>query len=275
MTDTQGVATELRVRLILSSDALVDACIFPLASHASDSPIDTLAGFLNKRRHEFFLVRLPDGSEVLFPLARCYVFELSHKVERQIREENPGISAFEEVSNPAEVVSYAPVVLTLTTGRMVRGDMWFYAFEDEEHRNVAAGLNREQRYVCVHGEHSTVFVRRDAILKAQLTQSGADAINATVNTHPDHVTRESGLIDLSEFADMTAVAAMEAREERDEAPPPTGSALSQDRPQAPLSGKQRGFIFAPKSPPKPQAPGAEADPPEDDGPQGVDERFWY
>lgn len=207
---------ELRVRITTVTDQTQDLTIFPLASHKAQAPIDTLAGFLNKRRGAFYLARSA-GQEVLLPLRHSLVFELTRDSEVQFQSQHPGM-ARSPLADPGAVVSYAPVAVTLVTGRVVRGDLWFYDFEEPEERNVAAGINREFRYVCLHGEKSTYFVRREAILKVLLqgTSSG-DAI------HPEHVTTKSGLVDVSRFRSgehSPTALDVASRMENDLTPPP-------------------------------------------------------
>ncbi len=204
MTKIAPQHLEINVRVTQSNGVSLDATIFPLPSHKEESPIDQLAGFLNKRRGEFFVVRLADDSEMLLPLSKCYIFELSHQAANLLLAVHPFISPMPVTSNPRQVVSYAPIVLTLVNDRYVRGNMWFYDFEPEDERNVVAGLNRGLRYVCVHGDKSTFFVRRESILKVNMQAESYSQSEDAQHTpaRPDHVTNRSELVNLSDFNDF-------------------------------------------------------------------------
>ena len=287
---------ELQVRLTLTNDVQTDAIIFPLPSHRNDSPVDTLAGFLNQRRGEFFLVRMQDGSQMLLPLCHCLMFDLTHQVEEMMCAINPNIRDTRLTSDPKSVVSFSPVVLTLATSRIVRGDMWFFEFDPEEERNVIAALNRNVRFVCIHGERATHFVRREGILKVQL--QGDKMRGSEGTSHPSHVTETSGLIDVGRFRDDTVQPVMMPRgttarpaplthESAIPAPPPVPpgarpatppnvSSAPQEFPFMPGSASRvvrKPGLSPPAATPPPEPPQPEKN--EEEGPQGIDERFWY
>ncbi|MCB2153245.1 hypothetical protein KQI84_00035 [bacterium] len=278
---------EIQVRVTLTNDVQMDAVLFPLPSHRHDPPVDTLAGFLNQRRGEFFLTRLQDGSQMLLPLDRCAMFEISYQTEEMMRAIDPDIRETQPTSDPNSVASYAPVIITLATNRIVRGDLWFFDFDPHDERNVMAALNREVRYVCVHGERGTYFVRRDSILKVQMQGQAMQGI--TSKSHPEHVTRTSGLVEIERFneQEMEAYESPSAASRSGLAPsPPTRPPAPPANPPPPAPQE---FPFMPGSgsrevkkpsfqapPRRPLTPAPEADEKkEEEGPQGVDERFWY
>ena len=272
---------EIPVRITLSNDVQIDATVFPLASHRNDAPIDMLAGFVNRRRGEFFVVRMGDGSEMLLPLSHCIMFEIQRQTEEMMRAINQQTAPVDLTSDPSSVVSYASIMMTLETNRIVRGTLWFHDFEAEDERNVASGLNREARYVCVHGERSTLFVRRKSILKVQLLAE-ASYEGDVPKDRPLHVTERSGLVDVTSFSPLTPTeltgfvpATMTRHEEpltigmtedaatAAVAPPDVGPT------PAPLTGSRASFPYIPKN------LVTEEEEKKETGPAGVDERFWY
>lgn len=268
---------ELQVRITMLNDVQMDAIIFPLPSHRHDPPAETLAGFINQRRGEFFLVRMQDGSQLLLPLSQCAMFDLSYQTEEMMRAIDPDIRESWPTSNPNSVTCYSPVVVTLLTNRIARGDLWYFDFDPQEECNVMAALNRETRYLCLHGERATHFIRRDAILKVQLQ---GDAMKSTTSTsHPKHVTRTVGLVEAPKVAGGAVhpliMPGAPARPPHAAEPRSAPTPAPQEFPFMPGSASReiRRPDVGPPAPP-PDSNVAQQ-PEEEQGPQGVDERFWY
>jgi len=193
---------EMHVRILMANDSSLEAMLFPLPSHHDDAPVEMLEGYINRRRDEFFPARLADGSEQLLPLSRCLVFELSYETQERMRAMNPDTSAFEGAASSTSAVSYAAVVVTLITGRALRGDFWFHTHEPEHERNVASRLNHPERYLCLHSDQATLFVRRDAIMRVQLLPQGHDHHPGSHQAHLQRPSRHSGLVNVRAFRSL-------------------------------------------------------------------------
>lgn len=249
---------EIPVRIVLSTGALLDATIFPLLSHLNDSPIDHLDGFLNHRRGEFFVVRLADGAEQLLPLSQCTEVNLAADAEDLLVRVHPDMRRTPLSADPETAVSYAPVVVTLASGRLVRGNVWFHRHDPEIDRNVAAWANRDVRYLMLHSDAATHFVRRDAVLRVAL-QSDRDAASgnaASEHACPACARERSGLVNSDEY--RTAAPCAHAAPEQ---------------PRAPLSATPREFPYTPRSGSRAVPKLVEAAPGVDR--EGIDEKYWY
>src|SRR5690606_38299739 len=222
MTDELGNAhrdIELRVRVTIYNDQILDLTIFPLSSHQNESPQDLLYGYLNKRRGEFFPVRTADGQDLLLQLRNCLCFELLNDTVDQLKSQNP-LTRSSITCNTNAVVAYSPIVLTLKTGRTIRGDIWFFDFQDPEDRNVASTLNEEVRYILVHAEKSTLYIRRDSIIKVGLR--GALHGEDSGVSHPRHVHERCSLSEITMLHVHPEPTALDfaSRVESDQTPPP-------------------------------------------------------
>jgi len=182
---------ELKCTILLSSDRKLPVTLFPLPSHSWEAPVDLLEGFVNKRRGEFFPIRITGGAEMLLPLHECIVFELTREEEEELLSLHPEMSR-ETVSRSAfHVASYARVLLTLRTGRRIQGALWFYDFTPKTKRNLMDALNEGTRYLTLHTRSKTLFVRSDSILRAEVMPSPREAA-----PRPDESQHEqAGLVD--------------------------------------------------------------------------------
>lgn len=192
-------SVEIRATIVTANDQRVQVVMFPLASHNHEAPLDTLEGFLNRRRGEFFPVRLNEGAEALLPLSECYVFELTRKDEEEVIAHNPLMNRVAVNRNDADVVSYSRVSLSLKNGRRIQGSYWFYSHHPEHHRNlhdILNDLSQGKRYLVLHHRSKSLFVRIDAIARAEV-RSGQDEISVSneVVAPRDGMSETGGLVD--------------------------------------------------------------------------------
>lgn len=230
---------EMRVRITTSQDHVLDGSLFPLASHQYKAPVDLLAGFLNKRQGEYFFFRMGEGQELMLSLGHCMIVELLRDLAAQMRTQNPAMAPHAMTTDPTSVVAYSPVLATLESGKVLRGDVWFYDFELPEERHVAAAFNRPERFVCLHGERSIAFIRRDAIVKVQMQP---ELEGEKYPWRPAHLAHRVGLMGGS-----VSPTALESASRLDsiETPRPVNPHPSDDVHRV-SSGEHKQFPFAPR-----------------------------
>lgn len=161
-------AIELSISVYLNDDTRMNITLFPLASHHKEHPIDLVLGYLNGRKGDFFPIRMPDGNEMILPMADCYVFDLTKRAEEEILDLYPTMARSSMIRDAHSVVTYSEVSLSLKSGRTVRGNFWYHNYIPENERNLLDYLNNAGRYVVLHGKRQTFIVLVKAVKKAQL-----------------------------------------------------------------------------------------------------------
>lgn len=193
---------EFKCTIYTSAERKLAVTLFPLPSHSWEAPIDMLEGFINKRRGEFFPVRLADGSAMLIPLSDCWVFEVTREEEDELLSFHPEMNRDPVCRSAAHVASYAKVILTLKTGKRVQGSLWFYDYVPETKQNLLDALNSGTRYLLLHTRQKTIFVRIDSIARAEVKSSPTPPAAGPTDSQIRRL-QESGLVDVKvDFADL-------------------------------------------------------------------------